>query len=234
MNTSSKKKWFDTLYVINTINKHAYLVKLVNPITYQQYFTLSKLIHHAFIFFQLRNYRQTRCGLTDIRAIHILLDSPSLFSLIGECSIDFLLFKEFLTEIRRLSSISQKIIQLNIDIQECITHINFIEELVGSNRHYKTSSLRQIKSVYLKKIQTRQLSEIKYKSKISYTVTTDQDLLTVFYSKFIDKWQPIHYSDLLPYTAEMENPMNSSIDLDLNILTETAYDIDTELYKPQE
>lgn len=227
---SSRKKWFAQLFLFSSSSDDSYLINLSTPITYQQYFTLVKLVHHAFIYWQLQHSLQTQNNLDSISSIHILLDRPPNSIIIGECSIDFILLKKFLAEFRRLASLNQKIVDLQKDTQSCTNYLDFIERLVEYNSNYKSSSLRQIKSIYIKKITSRRLSEERYTSKARFLFNSDRELLDIFFLLFKETCQPIHYLDSQPCLA-MGTPTHTScsLNLDLAILTETAFDIDLEI-----
>jgi hypothetical protein len=105
---SSRKKYFIHLYLYSCHRPEAYLILLDHPITYQQYFTLAKLVHHAFIYWQ---YQQQSfidvANLDNIYSVHLLLDRPANCTLVGQSSIDFGILKKFLTDFRRRSSVNQ-------------------------------------------------------------------------------------------------------------------------------
>jgi hypothetical protein len=228
MAKSSRKKWFAQLYCISSHTQDSYLLKLVVPITYQQYFTLVKLIHHAFIYWQLQHSLQDS-NLDAISSIHILLDRPVNYLIIGETTLDFFLLKKFLTEFRRLASLNQRIVNLQQDISSCINYLDFIERLVDYNSNYKSSSLRQIKSIYIKKITSRRVSEERYTTKARFLFNTDRDLVDIFFILFKETCQPIRYLDSPPCPLmETQTRTNCSLNLDLATLTETVLDIDLE------
>ncbi len=228
---NSRKKWFYKIYLVSSDNLANYLINLIYPITYQQYFSISKLIHHAFIFFQLHSFNKNNRNLVSVSSLHILLELPANCIIAGECSIEFSAFKDFLSDFKKLASINQKVLFLKRDIAKSVEYINFIENLVDFNPKFKASSIRQIKSVYLKRILSRQTSEIKLKYKIETTIETDLELLHTFHDRFLKQWPPIRYFVTRPCPAEAI-PLEFSLDLDLNTLTETALDIDMDLNKP--
>jgi len=227
--SSSRKKFFIQLYLYSCHRPDAYLILLDRPITYQQYFTLAKLVHHAFIYWQYQKSFIDVANLDNIYSVHLLLDRPPNCTIIGQSSIDFGILKKFLTEFRRLSSVNQHLQEFKRDICVCEDYITFIERLVEHNSHYKSSSLRQIKSIYLKRVQSRRASENRHIQKARYLFSSDKELLDIFFILFREQCQPILYLDLQPcQTTETPTPTNYSLDIDLAMLTETVLDTDME------
>jgi len=218
----SRKKYFSFLYISNNINDNIIEIKLDKPITYKDYFCLTKLIHSAFINFQfgINNFIAT-----SYNSIFLSLSNPMYCSSHIQKieDISFLQIKRCLTALKKYAIKNFKIIR---DYKEAINNeliLNFIEDLANDDIRYKNSSIRQIKSHYIRQCQ---LHKKKYCDLISEEIFVDSTSLILKYYNEIKCIRSTQYSS---------SPANTEVPLDMTTSdqiqhTETSTLIDFDLY----
>ena len=195
----SRKKYFDFLFFSNNINNNIIEIRLQTPITYKDYFCLTKLIHSAFINYQygINNFIQK-----NYCSIFLSLSNPLFFS----CSISrfenisYISIKKCLTSLKRSAIKNFKIVK---DYKEAINNehiLNFIEEFANDDIRYKNASIRQIKSHYIRQAQ---LHKRKYCELISTQIFVDSvSLIDAYYSEI--KASCLQSTQYLNSSANME------------------------------
>jgi len=147
----SRKKYFDVIFLSSNIDNNVFEIFLDYSITYKDYFCLTKLVHSAFINYQygINNFIKTNSNSIFLTLNNNNLDSKktSLYS------ISFLVLKKCLATLKKTAINNFKIVK---DYNEAITNermLNFIEGLANDDIRYKNSSIRQIKSHYIRQCQ---------------------------------------------------------------------------------
>jgi hypothetical protein len=139
-----KKKSFHVVFLTcNSTNFPVIKINFSVPISYKEYFCLTKLIHSTFINFQINSFSE-----------YSLL---SLFIVRSADSYEFELFtnyndfKNFLTQIKSKANSRFKLLKDFNSIADLDHNIRFIEMLATTDSKYIESSIRQIKSLYIRK-----------------------------------------------------------------------------------
>jgi len=218
----SRKKYFSFLYVSNNINENVLEIKLDKPITYKDYFCLTKLIHSAFINFQF--------GINNFIAksyssIFLSLSNPLCFStqVTRIDDVTFLQIKRCLTSLKKYAIRNFKIIK---DYREATNNeliLAFIEDLANDDIRYKNGSIRQIKSHYIRQCQ---LHKKKYCDLISSELFIDSTSLIIKYYNELKCLQSTQYSNT---QVSMEDPSDMKISESIQD-TEISTLIDFDLY----
>lgn len=176
---TSRKKFFDVLYLSNNINNNVVEIFLSSPITYKDYFCLTKLIHSAFINHQfgINNFIQTNNNSVFLNLSNLLVN----YSLISIYNVSFSEIKKCLTQLKKQTISHFKIVK---DYNEAINNeriLNFIEDLANSDARYKNGSIRQIKSHYIRQ---SQLYKKNYCNLVSREIFIDSSsLIFKYYEK---------------------------------------------------
>lgn len=184
-----------------------------SPIIYKDYFMLTKLLHNSFINFQINSF--TTCP--SYHTIFFLLQPPQDCkpdSVIQRCELTLNDLKKFLTSFKRLAIRRYKIVTNYMDIDNINKKLAFIEELVQHNSDFKKTSLRQIKSNFIRKKE----SLTKKFQKEYPNINTLLDLLHLFVQKFEQRWScTTVYSWHLLSQKETETSIDMSDDDILNL-----------------
>ena len=215
----SRKKYFDIIYLSSNIDNNVLEIYLDYSITYKDYFCLTKLLHSAFINYQF--------GINNF----IKKNSNSVFLTLNNNNIDckktllysvsFLSLKKCLASLKKAAINNFKIVK---DYNEAITNermLNYIEDLANDDVRYKNSSIRQIKSHYIRQCQ---LYKKNYSKLLSEEIFIDSISL-VF--KYFDSIKKI----CLPFNRPLDSSPNTEatkkqkiLEAILNIETSTATD----------
>lgn len=168
---------------------------------------LTKLVHSSFINFQINSF--TTC--TSDKSVFLLLSPPpdELFQInyiVQKVNVNFLDFKIWLSNFKRASLKRFKTITNYIESQEIGKKLEFIEELVVNNINYKKTSIRQIKSSYLRK---KEILNNKYKQDI-VNIHTANDLIKYFYTCLEEKWSFVTHYD---WPQDLQVMINKSLEL---------------------
>lgn len=191
----------------NHLANRVFIIVFTRPILYKDYFMLTKLVHNSFINFQINNF--TSCNSN--ASIFILLTPPLFLKsqyIISKTEISLNDFKLFLTNFKKLVNRRYKTINSYMEVQEIDKKLTFIEQLVNENEEYKRTSIRQIKSAYIRK---KDFLNKKYSSDPCSKLHTALDLVYYFYTKFEQKWSCITLFDwpaLYQETTEQSTDMN--------------------------
>jgi hypothetical protein len=176
----SRKKFFKFLYFSNNINDNIIEIKLLESITYKDYFCLTKLIHSAFINYQfgINNFIKT-----NYCSIFLSLSNPLIYSqfIYRMDDITFLQIKKCLSSLKKYAIHSFKIVK---DYKEAINNeliLNFIEDLANDDIRYKNSSIRQIKSHYIRQCNLHRNNYMKLISEEIFIDSTS--LIITYYNK---------------------------------------------------
>lgn len=198
----------------NLFHNRIIIIFFKTPIVYRDYFLLTKLVHSAFINFQINSF--TTCNSD--KSIFLLLHSPpvELFQtnyIIQKVHVDFIDFKDWLSAFKKNSIKRYKTISNYYESLEINKKLNFIEELVVQNENYKKTSIRQIKSSYLRK---KELLANKYFLD-TCEVHTAADLIKYFYCNLEKEWSFVIHYDLPQDLQTKIETCQMSIDLDLDL-----------------
>ena len=220
----SRKKYFDVIYLSSNIDNNVCEIFLDFSITYKDYFCLTKLIHSAFINYQ---YGINNFIKTNAHSVFLTLSNTNIDSKITSLyAISFATLKKCLSSLKKSAINNFKIVK---DYNEAITNermLNFIEGLANDDIRYKNSSIRQIKSHYIRQCQ---LYRKNYCQLLSEEIFIDSISLIFKYFDTIKKLC-LRYSPLLGSSQNMVAPMET-----LKILApiqdfETSTQIECELF----
>lgn len=155
-----------------------YEIYLEKPILWPQYFNLTRNLHDTTIKFQKSPYLESEC----YSSIFLLQCKPEDTEINKRIyNLSYEIFKSFLQHIKKtLNSMYSKNHQYYVTKPECESVLEFIERCVENNDMYKTTSLRQLKSTYNRKI-TRIVKNFANSSKVLNT----RDSIEYFNSKFL-------------------------------------------------
>lgn len=171
---------------------------------------LTKLVHNSFINFQINNY--TNCNSNS--CIFILLTPPLFLKpqyIIQKCVINLNDFKNFLTNFKKTANRRHKTITSWMEVEDINKKLNYIEQLVNENEEYKRTSIRQIKSAYIRK---KDFLNKKYNSDPCSKLHTTSDLIYYFYVKFEQKWSCITLFDWPPLYQETTAASTNTNEID--------------------
>lgn len=210
---STRKKFFKTLYLSN--NKNDYILEIIldNFITYKDFFCLTKLIHSSFINYQfgIKNYLEKNFLSLFLNLNNNLNVSETLID------VKFDEFKKLLSKIKKYSLSNFKIIKDFTEVNLNNEKLNFIEELVSTDIRYKNSSIRQIKSHYIRQ-NSIYLSNFE---KLDFTFNSSQ-LIDYYYNQIKDKWLLIPCQNL-SNTIIQDNTHMTNMDQDLITQTDIEW-----------
>lgn len=228
---SSKKVYFYSLYLTNNIvdyKNYLVVINLVSPIGYQEYFTLTKILSSALLNFQVCPF------LNAISWDSVFIETEKSFQINNKTAfehVDFLQlnykdFKRFLITFKNVLIKQFRILEgFYCKIADYEKKLTFIENQAISDPRHITSSVRQQKSNYNRKIKTIRTM---YKNNSTVCqVLTCKDAICHFYALLNRQWSLKHYSKTFNITTEEVTTAPEEPPLDLSQLdsvTWTAYE----------
>lgn len=217
---SSKKVYFYSIFLTNnvaSIKNYLVVINLVSPIGYQEYFTLTKIVSSALLNFQVSPF------LSGVSWDSIFLETEKSFHLTNKTcyeNIDYIQlsfkdFKKFLISYKNVLIKQFRVLEgYYCKIAEYEKKLAFIEGQATSDPRHITSSVRQQKSNYNRKIKNIQSM---YKNNI-VSVITCSDAISYFYKLLHQQWCLKHYLKLFNIITEAVVTETKELALDLSPL----------------
>lgn len=233
-----KKREIEHLYFINNVDENFYIkFNLYYPISWKDYFELSKLLMSSFVKYQINKFTDSNSNyccflLADDRELpKRYYDCTEPYEYGGEVNTSYKEIKAWLCGIKREVTKRYKILTDYQELDLLNRSIDHIEYLSGQSEHYLRTCFRQNKSPFKKKI--RVITE-KYRGLCNEYVTA-LDLVKFFYREIDKKWS-IATSSILFQDSFTQIPTvmdatqsNSAISLPTQTTCTTPYEAPTPL-----
>ena len=224
---SSKKVYFYSIFLTNNVHSlksYLIVINLVSPIGYQEYFTLTKIVSSALLNFQVSPFLSgvswDSLFLETEKSFH--QTNKTLYENIDYLQLSFKDFKRFLISFKNVLIKQFRVLEgYYCKIAEYEKKLVFIEGQANSDPRHITSSVRQQKSNYNRKIKNIQTM---YKNNILHVITCSA-AINYFYKLVNEQWCLKHYSKIFntttvaATTVQEEQPLDLS-QLDLETWTE--------------
>ena len=186
-----KKREIEHIYFINNVDENFYIrFNLIYPISWKDYFELSKLLMSSFVKYQINKFTDSNSNfccflLADDRELpKRYYDCTKSYEYGGEVNTSYKEIKSWLCEIKREVTRRHKILTDYQELDLLNRSIDHIEYLSSQSEHYLRTCFRQNKSPFKKKI--RVITE--KHSRFCDNYATALDLVKFFYRELDRKW----------------------------------------------
>jgi hypothetical protein len=171
------KKTFKNLYFF--FNDAIIKIQFDNPIDYNKYYALTKIVSHSLLDFQTAEYLDSFSN--DFIKIINEVEGKDESLIFYEIYISFDILKKMLLNIKNDLKLFYKNNMIKfVHIPKCDSINNHIETLANSNDYSKKMSIRQLNSS-----NNRKLVKLKEKLDNNISIVTTKDAIDYFYNRII-------------------------------------------------